>query len=134
MPTFDTLPLSEARANSATGQRAALLQEYMGYIQRVAPGKAGKLQPEAGETTQALRRRLTAAAEALGKELQVRRSANAVYFWMHRRPRAAAGPARTRPRSPRFSAYTNAESEHWLSGQQSRLQCAGLLLLLLSPA
>ena len=30
MPTFDTLPLNEARASSATGQRAALLQEYMG--------------------------------------------------------------------------------------------------------
>ena len=43
MPTFDTLPLNEARANSATGQRAALLQEYIGYIQRVAPGQAGKL-------------------------------------------------------------------------------------------
>ena len=42
MPTFDILPLNEARANSATGQRAALLQEYMGYIQRVAPGTGGK--------------------------------------------------------------------------------------------
>ena len=31
MPTFDILPLNQARANSATGQRAALLQEYMGY-------------------------------------------------------------------------------------------------------
>ena len=45
MPTFDILPLNEARANSATGQRAALLQEYIGYIQRVAPGQAGKLEP-----------------------------------------------------------------------------------------
>ena len=81
MPTFDILPLNEARANSATGQRAALLQEYMGYIQRVGAGQAGKLGPGEGETTQAVRRRLNAAAEALGKELQVRRSANAVYFW-----------------------------------------------------
>ena len=87
MPTFDTLPLNEARANSATGQRAALLQEYMGYIRRVASGQAGKLEPGDGETTQALRRRLTAAAEALGKELQVRRSANAVYFWVPEAPR-----------------------------------------------
>ena len=46
MPTFDILPLNEARANSATGQRAALLQEYMGYIQRVGAGQAGKLEPE----------------------------------------------------------------------------------------
>ena len=69
MPTLDTLPLHEPRANSATGQRAALLQECMGCIQRVAPGQAGKLEPGAGETTQAVRRRLAAAAEALGKEL-----------------------------------------------------------------
>ena len=87
MPTFDILPLNEARANSATGQRAALLQEYIGYIQRVGAGQAGKLEPGDGETTQAIRRRLTAAASALGKELQVRRSANAVYFWTPETPR-----------------------------------------------
>ena len=81
MPTFDTIPLNEARANSATGQRAALLQEYMGYIQGVGARQAGRLVPGEGETTQALRRRLTVAAEALGQELQVRRSASAVYFW-----------------------------------------------------
>ena len=42
MPTFDTLPLNEARANSATGQRAALLQEYMAYIQRVGAWTSGE--------------------------------------------------------------------------------------------
>ena len=87
MPTFDTLPLNEARANSSTGQRAALLQEYIAYIQRVGAGQAGRLEPGDGETTQAVRRRLNAAAEALGKELQVRRSANAVYFWTQETPR-----------------------------------------------
>ena len=87
MPTFDTLPLNEARANSTTGQRAALLQQYMGYIQILARGQAGKLEPGEGETTQAIRRRLTVAAEALGKELQVRRTANAVYFWVPEAPR-----------------------------------------------
>ena len=92
MPTFDSIPLNEARASSATGQRAALLQEYIGYIQILAPGQAGKLEPGDGETTQAIRRRLTAGAEALGKELQVRRSANAVYFW------ALEAPRRGRPR------------------------------------
>ena len=55
MPTFDTLPLNEARANSAAGQRAELLQEYMVYIQRVARGQAGKLEPGEGETTQGQR-------------------------------------------------------------------------------
>ena len=59
----------------------------MRYIQRVAPGQPGKLEPGEGETTQAVRRRLAAAAEALGKELQLRRSANAVYFWVPETPR-----------------------------------------------
>ncbi len=67
MPTFDILPLNEARANSATGQRAALLQEYMGYIQRVGAGQAGKLEPGDGETTQAVRRRLAAAGGSAGE-------------------------------------------------------------------
>ena len=74
MPTFNTLPLSKARANSATGHRAALLHEYVAYIQHVAPGKAGKLELGEGETTQAVRRRLNMAAEALGVDLKARRS------------------------------------------------------------
>ena len=48
MPTFDTLPLNEARANSATGQRAALLQEYIAYSQSLAPGQAAKLESGGG--------------------------------------------------------------------------------------
>ena len=92
MPTFSTLPIGEARARSATGKRAALLQEYVGYIQQVVPGEAGKLEAGEGETTQAIRRRLNAAAEALGKRLEFRRTENAVYFW------ASDGRRRGRPR------------------------------------
>ena len=55
MPRFDTLPLHEARANSATGQWAALLQEYMGYIQRIASRQVGKLDPGEGGPAQAHR-------------------------------------------------------------------------------
>ncbi len=92
MPTFGTLPIGEARAKSATGKRAALLQEYVGYIQSVGSGEAGMLEPGEGETPLAVRRRLTAAAEVLGKDLEVRRTAGAVYFW------AAEGRRRGRPR------------------------------------
>ena len=53
----------------------------------MAFGQAEKLEFGEGEPTLAVKRRLNAAAEALGKELQVRRSANAVYFW------APGGPA-----------------------------------------
>ena len=51
MPTFGTLSLGEARANSVTGKRAALLQEYVGFIQGVPPGRAEKLESGKGETT-----------------------------------------------------------------------------------
>ena len=92
MPAFRTISIAEARANTATGQRAALLHEYMGYVQRVPPKEAGVLEAVEGETTQAIRRRLGAAAEALGKELVVRRAGDTVYFW------ASDGRRRGRPR------------------------------------
>ena len=92
MPTFGTVPIGEARANTGTGQRAALLQEYVGYIQRVPSGQAGVLKPGEGETTQAVRRRLSAAAETLGVSLEARRTAGAVYFW------TSGGRRRGRPR------------------------------------
>ena len=92
MPTFDTVPVGEARANTVTSKRAALLQEYAGFIQGVPPGQAGKLEPGEGETTQAVRRRLNAAAETLGVRVEVRRTADAVYFW------ASDGRGRGRPR------------------------------------
>ena len=92
IPTFSTLPIGEARARSATGKRAVLLQEYVGYIQRVAPGEAGKLEVGEGETTQAIRRRLNAAATVLGKTLEFRRTDSAVYFWL------SDGRRRGRPR------------------------------------
>ena len=93
MPTFGTLPIGETRANRATGKRAALLQENAWYIQRGAPGQAGLREPGEGETTQVILRRLTAAAEVLGMNMEVRCSAS-----------AAAGLARTRPRNPRHAS------------------------------
>ena len=64
----------------------------MANIQRVARGQAGKLEPGEGETTQAVQRRLNAAAEELGRDLQVRRSVSPVYSW------APEGPRRGRHR------------------------------------
>ena len=81
MPTFSILSVGEARGASASGKHAKLLTEYIGYIQRVGPGQAGCLTLVEGETTQAVRRRLNAAAEAMGTSLDVRRTANALYFW-----------------------------------------------------
>ncbi len=87
MPTFDIISVGEARGASASSKRTELLQEYIGYIQRVGPGEAGKLTLGEGETTQAIRRRLNAAAVALGTNLDIRRTPRVVYFWGARRRR-----------------------------------------------
>ena len=93
MPTFALLTIPEAQARGATGKRAQSLREYMDYIQRVPEGQAGQLQAGSGETTNAVRRRLGAAAKATGKTLVIRRSDDTVYFWVQpgngrrRRPR-----------------------------------------------
>ncbi|MEX2430489.1 MAG: hypothetical protein WD645_01045 [Dehalococcoidia bacterium] len=82
MPKFEVLPINEAQANSATGKRAQILREYMGYIEQVPLGQAGRLQAGPGETISAVRRRLGAAAKALGKSLIIRRTNDQVYFWI----------------------------------------------------
>ena len=82
MPQFNSLSVGEAQARSATGKRAELLQEYMGYLNQVQPGGAGSLRVGPGETTQAIRRRLGAAAEAMGTHLTIRRTDDTIYFWV----------------------------------------------------
>ena len=82
MPKLELVSLREARLElSLKGKRGALMRQYMDFIGRLETGRAGKLIPEEGETTAALRRRLGAAAELLGKSLAVNRQGNAVYFW-----------------------------------------------------
>ena len=95
MPQFSNVSVGEAQAKSATGKRAVLLREYMGYIDRLQPGGAGSLRIGPGETTQAVRRRLGAAAKATGKSLAIRRTEDTIFFWV------AQGDGRRRRGRPR---------------------------------
>lgn len=96
MPIFKLVPLDEAERNTKlVGKRGALMREYIGYIERLVVGQAGKLQGSEGETTAAIRRRLGAAAKYLGKELVVQRVGDQVYFWEEGTPGA---PKRRRRR------------------------------------
>ena len=66
----------------------------MDYLGRVPAGQAGQLQAAPGETTNAVRRRLGAAAKATGKTLVIRRSDDTVFFWVqprNGRPRRTRG-------------------------------------------
>ncbi len=93
MPRFEVLSLTEAQTKSATGKRAQIMQEYLGYVDQLRGGQAGSLEPGAGETLTAIRRRLNAAAKQSGKDLVVRRTEDRLYFWP-----PPAGRRRGRPR------------------------------------
>ena len=78
------------------------MRQYMDYIGQLENGQAGKLIPNAGETTAAIRRRLGAAAQLLGKSLVVNRQGDVVYFW-----KEGDGPApRRRGRRRKTTAET----------------------------
>ena len=82
MPTLEVVSLHDAqRELSLTGKRGAIMRQYMDYIGQLETGQAGKLTPDAGETTAAVRRRLGAAADLLGKKLVVKRQGDDVFFW-----------------------------------------------------
>ena len=81
MPTFELLSKHDAQLALMTGKRAEQLKEYVKYIERRQPNQVGKLTAGEGETTAAIRRRLGAAAEILGRSLEVNRQSNDVYFW-----------------------------------------------------
>ncbi len=99
MPKLDTVPIAEAKVKTATEsaskrKRAQILQEYLGYIDQLKSGEAGKLVAGAGETTATVRRRIGAAARAAGKNLTIRRAGDEVYFWAVERRRSANGRRR----------------------------------------
>ena len=82
MPTLEVVSLQDAqREISLTGKRGVIMRQYMDYIGQLETGQAGKLIPDEDETTAAIRRRLGAAAELLGKNLAVNRLGDVVYFW-----------------------------------------------------
>ena len=97
MPTLEVVSLRDAQLElSLTGKRGAIMRLYMDYIGQLETGQAGKLTPDAGETTAAIRRRLGAAAELLSKKLVVKRQGDIVFFWEE--TSASAPRRRTRRR------------------------------------
>ncbi len=67
MPKFHIVPTTEVPQRKVASREAAVRAEYVGYIDKIGRTHAGKLTPSEGETTQALRRRLGAAAKHTGK-------------------------------------------------------------------
>ena len=97
MPQFELLPVGEAMLKSATGKRAEIQREYLGYIEQLQGGQAGSLRATDGETVGAIRRRLGAAAKLSGKALTIKPVGDGVFFWVQT-PEEAPRRRRGRPR------------------------------------
>ena len=82
MPGFRRVSRDETSSRRAAANPAlARLKQYEGYIKKVPAGETGRLIPGKGETLAAVRRRLGAAAKALGVQLTVKRVGDRVFFW-----------------------------------------------------
>ena len=82
MPGFRRVSRDETSSRRPAANPALVrLKQYQGYIKKVAAGETGRLTPGKGETPVAVRRRLGAAAKALGVQLTVKRIGDRVYFW-----------------------------------------------------
>ena len=102
MPTFDLVSVEEAMVKATTGKRAEINREYLGYIEQLRAGRAGRLQASGGETVSAIRRRLGSAAKLAGKSLVYKRTDDMVYFWI--KPRGTSFMGRKRGRPPKTVA------------------------------
>ncbi len=94
MPEFRLISVAEAQAKTVTNKRAALIQEYVGYIEQLTRGRAGTLRACEGESVAAVRRRLGKAANAAAKDLVMKRVGDDVIFW-----EAPRKPGRPRKRA-----------------------------------
>jgi hypothetical protein len=85
MPDFAIVSMREAQASTISGRQGRFIQEYIRYIRQISQGQAGKLHLVEHENPVTIRRRLHAAATALGTKLIIKRSGEDVYFWSEER-------------------------------------------------
>ena len=95
MPQFSTITLEEAHRLTGGSKRAKDLAAYLQSVNGLTAGTAGKVVPAEGETLSTVRRRLGDAVRRSGRDIEIRRTQDAVYFWVKE------GRRRGRPRSRR---------------------------------
>ncbi len=74
MPDFEIVSLHEAQFRTIPGRQGKFLNEYTDYIYQLSSRQAGKLSPVEREKPATIRRRLHAAAKALGTKLIIKMS------------------------------------------------------------
>ncbi len=102
MPEFTTISVTEAQIRTIPGRQGRFINEYADYTQQVPQGHAGKLRIGEDEKHATVRRRLVSAAQALGRNLIIKRSGSDIYL------ESGAGSGATQTRA----------SETWKSRRQ----------------
>ncbi len=92
MPTFTLMSREEAALYSATGKRAQITKQYIGYINELNARQSGKLELEEGESVPTVKRRLHTAAKAARKQISIDAVRNnTIYFSIKRRKNETPG-------------------------------------------
>jgi hypothetical protein len=81
MPEFETVSVQEAKLRTLPGRQEQFMNEYIGYIQQLPKGQAGRLHVLEHENPLTIRRWLVTTAKALGTPLIIKRSGSDIYFW-----------------------------------------------------
>jgi hypothetical protein len=103
MPEFTTVSVQDAKLRTLSGRQGAFMTEYIGYIQQLPKGQAGRLSIGESENPLTIRRRLGVAAKTLGIPVVIKRSGDTVYFWRE-------GSGEEQPRAKR--SYTRRMRSH----------------------
>lgn len=87
MPRFTTTSVEEAWKITGGGKRLRELAAYLESVNGLSPGVAGKVVASEGESLATVRRRLGDAVRISGRDIEVVRTDDAIYFWLSGRRR-----------------------------------------------
>ena len=90
-----TITLKEVERPTGGGNREKDLAAYLESVNSLSADTAGRVVPAEGETLTMVRRRLGDAARMSGRDIEIKRTENAVYYWLKE------GRRRGRPRTRR---------------------------------
>lgn len=83
MAKVDFVPVDQAKLlTRRLSPRELVLEEYKGYVEKLTSETAGRLSMEENDRPATIRNRLLRAAKALGKEIEIRRVKNEIFFWL----------------------------------------------------
>ncbi len=87
MPIFTRTSMEDALEKTRAVTRKKVLEDYLGFIDRLTVGRAVKAVPSEDESMATVRRRVGDAARMSGKDVEIKRADDGVYFWLKKRAR-----------------------------------------------